>query len=316
MVRKLYGRGAHGAAVQMVQQALRTAGFDPGGVDGWFGGKTEQAVLGFQAARRLAATGSVDSATWTALVEEPIPSLFQRSLELTAAFEGHDYWLAMGNYDGAWLTWGVIGFTLKSGSLAEVVLNVEERHAGLVKEAFDAYGEELLAMMEASLSRQRKWAQELTVARGLLAREWRLRFERFGRMAEVQEEQRRVARERYWQPATRTAERVGLQSELGLALCFDVHVQNGGVKRKAEKEIGEWRGTRSRVEELKLRELVGRKVAESARKRYRADVLTRKLTIARGRGRVHGTEYALENWGLGEYEAESGEPPASSSAVA
>ena len=65
----------------------------------------------FQTAKSLPATGKVDDVTWQALMQRPIPGTDLRSLELTAAFEGHGYTLAQGNWDGAWLTWGVIGFT-------------------------------------------------------------------------------------------------------------------------------------------------------------------------------------------------------------
>jgi peptidoglycan hydrolase-like protein with peptidoglycan-binding domain len=69
----------HGAVsgndVEQAQLALDHAGFDPGRVDGVYGPDTERAVLAFQRARGLLASGVVDPDTWDELVggEEPDP---------------------------------------------------------------------------------------------------------------------------------------------------------------------------------------------------------------------------------------------------
>ena len=55
------------------------------------------------------------------LTGTPVPPLFERCLQVTAAFEGHSYTVAAGNWDDAWLTWGVIGFTMKFGRVQEIV---------------------------------------------------------------------------------------------------------------------------------------------------------------------------------------------------
>jgi hypothetical protein len=57
-----------GDDVRAAQQALKSAGFDPGSVDASYGPKTEAAVKAFQAASGLEATGVVHRATWDKLV--------------------------------------------------------------------------------------------------------------------------------------------------------------------------------------------------------------------------------------------------------
>lgn len=60
-------RGATGAAVKEVQCQLRDYGFYTGGLDGIYGYYTEQAVIKFQQANGLEATGRVDQKTYDAL---------------------------------------------------------------------------------------------------------------------------------------------------------------------------------------------------------------------------------------------------------
>lgn len=55
--------GARGTDVTRLQQQLKAAGFNPGGVDGVFGRKTRAAVLAYQHARGLGADGVVGPKT-------------------------------------------------------------------------------------------------------------------------------------------------------------------------------------------------------------------------------------------------------------
>lgn len=64
-----------GFNVSALQQALITAGFSPGSVDGVFGLGTEAAVLAFQKSKGLAADGVVGPGTATALGLASIPTV-------------------------------------------------------------------------------------------------------------------------------------------------------------------------------------------------------------------------------------------------
>jgi peptidoglycan L-alanyl-D-glutamate endopeptidase CwlK len=59
--------GSSGPDVVTVQTALKNAGFSPGALDGDFGTATEAAVIGFQQAKGMSASGVVDNATASAL---------------------------------------------------------------------------------------------------------------------------------------------------------------------------------------------------------------------------------------------------------
>src|SRR5436305_254763 len=114
MVRILFSTGARGAIIREVQSALNLPGTQ---IDGQYGKITADAVRAFQQANGIAATGEIDSETWNALMHAPIPSIKERTLQLTSTFEGHGFTLAQGNFDGAGITWGIIGFTLLGGEL-------------------------------------------------------------------------------------------------------------------------------------------------------------------------------------------------------
>lgn len=57
-----------GEVVKLLQERLRSLGFDCGTIDGYFGNKTRQAVINFQIANGLLADGLVGPKTWSVLL--------------------------------------------------------------------------------------------------------------------------------------------------------------------------------------------------------------------------------------------------------
>ena len=53
--------------VERLQRGLKSAGFDPGSIDGEVGTATMAALSGFQQAKGLKKTGRLDPETWVAL---------------------------------------------------------------------------------------------------------------------------------------------------------------------------------------------------------------------------------------------------------
>jgi hypothetical protein len=200
----------------------------------------------------------------------PIPSVTERSLQLTAAFEGHGFGLAVGNFDGALLTWGIIGFTITSGEVQEIVLEVNQSHPELVQQAFGTNAAELLQLMTASRDLPKQWADEHTLANRALAEPWRSLFAAFGSFPEVQQQQVKHVQNDYMTPAIKTATSLGLSSELGLALCFDIHVQNGGIKHTAMDQIQ--KQSKPGMAESDLRVIVANAVADWANPAWSDDV--------------------------------------------
>lgn len=90
-------------------------------------------------------------------------------------------------------------------------------------------------------------------------------------------------------------ELLGFETERGLALCIDVAVQNGAPRQdhilEYKRKLGTGRAYPSEWQKLKLFASV---VASFARPQYYFVVLSRKQTIALGRGIVYGRNINLE----------------------
>ena len=300
MTKLLLARGARGELVRRLQTGLLDLGCDPKGVDGDYGPGTAGAVVAARKQLALGAGDTVELPVWQAVTNLPPPSLQERALAVTAAFEGHGFGLVVGNFDGAGLTWGIIGFTLQHGELAAIVLEVEARKPALVRQAFAGKADELVGVCRGPRARQLAFADSVSSGpRKAAVREpWRSGFRRFGELPDVQAIQLARVKSRYWDPARKTARELGLKTELGVALCFDIHVQNGSIKPSAREQIRREVAANPIHKERELRVIVANAVADASRPQFREDVRSRKLTLATGAGKVHGATYVLRNWGL------------------
>jgi len=303
MPRTICARGVHGACVETLQQGLSRRGLYTGLLDGLYGGGTEKAVRAHQIGENLPPTGVADEVTWISATDLPIPTLAQRCLQLTAAIEGHGYGMVAGNFDGAGLTWGIIGFTLKYGDLRNVLLTVQRQYPEAITDAFGPLANELLDKIVSDFSEALVWADSISEGpTGYAVRQdWREAFARLGARQEVRRLQVERAMQQYFEPSRATAGKIGFSTELGVALAFDIHVQNGGVKADALAELGRERQDGALESQRALRMRTAELVAQSARSEWRDDVLARKTAIATGEGTVHAELFVLENWGLGEY---------------
>jgi hypothetical protein len=299
------GRGAFGDLVVALQSGLARLGYYNDGIDGDFGGGTERAVQNLQADHRLPSTGTADTKTWKIATTTAWPDLFQRCLQVTARFEGHGYQTIAGNFDGAGLTWGIIGFTLKHGEVQAIVNEVQARNATLLVECFGAFTEQLLVRMNAPIDAALlDWADSISVGANKYSVQdvWRTGFAKLGASALVHDIQQQRARSKYFEPAlvtSRLQKKNELTSDLGVALCFDIHVQNGGI---GDDEMADYLRNLSKLgkkaTDTDKRLALARVVADNSRAKYRDDVFARKSTLATGAGLVHGQMFKLINWGL------------------
>jgi hypothetical protein len=305
MTRLLFGPGARGESVRTLQQKLTDAGFSTNGVDGDYGNGTVAAVKAYQQHHNVAASGTVDDATWTAITGAPMPSLLDRCLGLTSTFEGHGYTLAQGNFDGAGVTWGIIGFTLKGGELTKIVQQANAKDAAFVRNCFGDCTDELMKVLGEPWSQQLAWSDSVSSgsSKTTLAEPYKSGFAKLGQSPLGQSIQQQHVADDYYKPALATAAKYGLKNELGIALCFDLHVQDGGISSTAGAQVRSQ--MHAGMSECDVRVLIANAVADHANPTWREDVRTRKLTVATGEGTVHGTHYLLKNWGLDELPAQT-----------
>ena len=303
MARIHFSRGCKGMIAKRIQTDLQRQNFVVGNplkfADGDFGGNTVAALQKLQTARGLPPSGAVELATWQQLTSDPLPSLFERCLQVTAAFEGHGFGLAKGNFDGAGITWGVIGFTLSNGEIQAILTAAEQQMPGTLLRVMGPLAAQWLANTAKPLAQQIAWANAMSqgATKEHLPADWLQAFARLGDEPAIKRIQMQRAYDRYFVPCAASARTLQLKSELGILLAFDVHVQNGRFK-PASFAIAA--ALPASTPEAVRRNKLAQAVAQSARRQYQADVLSRKQTIASGQGVVHGAAYALGAWGLGE----------------
>jgi hypothetical protein len=290
-------RHVHGPVVMALQLALGRAGqaVEP---DGDFGSLTFGALRRWQVANAVPAGFGIDAAQWLKLTGRPAPSIFDLCLNLTSDFEGTSFDRVVGNFDGAGITFGLIGFTLANGELARLLASIEARKAGAIASAFGALFAEFDGILKSPKADQLAWAD--SVSRGPskmdVVQPLKDAFRRLGSLPEARDAQIRRAYDIYWAAATRAIATYMADQPLtaaDAALWFDAAVQNDLTKVKAKLTAVAASGATGRP----LREAFAEAIA-SGSVRFRADVLSRKMTIATGRGTVHGGNYGLDAWGL------------------
>ena len=298
-------RRVAGPPIRRIQEKLDSEGLLQRGVDGVFGGDTEQALDRFQKARGISRSRAIDLDTWSLAVSKEPPAPFERCLQLTADFESHGFELVQGNFDGAGLTWGIVGFTLKSGEIKAIVEESDRTSAAIVDAAFGELATPLREILGRPLPQQILWADAMSSGRWRadLPAPWTRAFRRFGADPRVQVIQLGRAR-RYWDKAIEIARNYSLTSELGFALAFDIAVQNGGVHDSVAEAIAGPLEVATRSGEREVRIVIGNGVADGSNPRWTEDVRERKLAIATGEGTVHKARYLLREWGLDEYEVQ------------
>ena len=291
-----------GTVITDLQHSLNASGSGQLGADGLFGKQTELALRAYQTNRGLTRTGTVTDETWKSLIGTDEPSIFQRCLQVTASFEGTQFTEVVGNFDGAGITWGIIGFTLINGEIGQLLAAAQQRYPDLVVKAFGDDAADIVRICGPSTSAAAKTAWADTVSRGsnkyAVAEPWKTYFHDFGSFREVQKLQLDRAHDAYWTGAVKDANALAMVEELDLMLFYDIRVQNGGMGSKGRMAKARAAIAQQSPKTAKdHRAIVAQVVADTIGK-YKQDVLSRKMAIATGAGTVHGGQYQLADWGL------------------
>lgn len=311
-----YRVGSAGPEVLEIQRRLARLGFYNGPVDAIFGGATDAGVVAFQRSLGLDLDGIVGDQTWKALFggdAAPAPAvtrqaLAQRCLALTGAIETgaappECFAALAGDFDGQGISFGVIKLALGNGSLGEFLRALDVDHPACIDDVFHENAPVLRAVARAPIAEQLTWARSIQQqAHHQLDEPWQGMFRALGRRAECQALQIAVAGKRF-QAAQALCREYGLWSERGVALMFDIVVENGSigplVQAQIQRDYDAMAGLDRDALEVARMQSIARRRAAVCSPASASDVLVRKLTIAEGSGRIHGRTFDLaEDYGI------------------
>jgi hypothetical protein len=308
----IFQRGSSGPEVQRIQQRLQELKLYLGPIDSLYGGATESAVKTFQKAEKLSPDGVVGPQTWARLfpqetaaaldlLEKPVA---QRCLALTGSFEtgaGLPECFAglSGDFDGQGLSLGALQWNLGQGSLQPMIQQMLDRHRSVLEQIFHEHFGEFLAAMLSPLADQLAWARSIQDLRRFQVLEpWRGLLKALCRSPEFQAIQVRHAG-RLLDRAIELCGEFSLTTERAAALMFDILVQNGSISFLVKAQIQQDLAQLGPLDDPLAAEVAHMRVianrrAAACRPEYIADVRSRKLTIAEGKGLVHNLPYDLE----------------------
>lgn len=244
--------------------------------------------------------------------KKSIASLEKRIMGLTASFETgvgfpECFGVVTGNFDGQGISFGALQWCIGQNTLQELFESMMREHPKVTENIFskDQFAQ-FKGMLKGNLSDQMNWAKSIQITerkpnnsiKWVILPEWKTALQRLGLTEEMISIEVTAASARFAK-AQSNCSIYRLRSERGLALMFDINVQNGHVDVKGAganilKDFQNIPLSLSDDEkEVERMRIVARRRAEVANPRWVQDVLKRKMTIAEGEGVVHGKKYVL-----------------------
>ena len=216
---------------------------------------------------------------------------FDCGMQVTAAFEtrGDPYQQVTGNFDGAGLSYGPIQCNLLSGTLQELCRRFRGEHESKLKACFDNNTADYQAfwkVLDGSRSQAVAWGDVRSTGRGKhgFRQPWKGYLQAVGREPVFRRVMLVYAYDKYGKRVLavlsflRGISPVRITSLRCLAALYDMCVQQGGLTKAADE-------IRTRVfnempgDEFALTRIVVEERAKKAAPRWRADCLSRRLSI-------------------------------------
>jgi len=238
-----------------------------------------------------------------------------RVLALTASFETGKgfpecFGVVTGDFDQMGLSFGALQWNLATGSLQPLWRRMRDEHEDLLRRILGSRFDEFRRMLDAPKAEQLQWARQLqrTTVRNNHTRwdfvsPWRQLLGELGASDEMIALQIEAASNRY-AVALEACREWQLTTQRGVALMFDINVQNGKVDKAGAGALirADYAQLPADLADDQLQlarmQIVARRRSEVAAPQWRTDVLLRKMTIANGVGSVHGRVHDLAK----EYE--------------
>lgn len=226
---------------------------------------------------------------------------------ITGAFEGRGFGQLTGNFDAQGWSLGFLQWPLGQGTAQRLIQRIQSIDPkGFEAILGEAKAAELLDVCRAQKATAVSWAniRSVGLSRRLVAPEWARPLEKVITSTAGIQAQREMAQP-YMTDARNDAKFYGIETVRGLALCFDIAVQNGQGKAgkngrpNVAKAFGD-RGGHALPYERKLKALA-ESIAVTCNPRWSADVRGRKMLIVDGKGRFRGADVDLETrYGLSD----------------
>lgn len=303
-----FKKGASGDDVVQIQKVLQKAGFYAGDVDGLFGDGTETSVKNFQSQAGLTVDGIVGPDTWARLFPETASTLkaddlSRRCLALTGSFEtsrlAPDCFAAVtGNFDGQGMSFGALQWNFGQETLQPLFQEMLDSHPELSKQIFGKDLEQLQRAIKGGKQSSLLFAASIQdQTKKTITASWKNKFRTLGLTPEFQSIETKGAAA-YYGRAVQLFKDYNLWSVRGLALMFDIAVQNGSISAQVRNfildDVGKLdRNSSDEEREVAKMRIIAQRRAEAANPNFIEDVRRRKLCIAEGKGVVHGITYDL-----------------------
>lgn len=225
----------------------------------------------------------------------------EKCFALTGAFEGRGYRSLSGSFDGQGISFGFLQWNLGQGTLQPLLKAMHKAGPKTFQRCctvwvsskdterlLDLSGD-LLQVAGRTPADAVAWAEQRQDEGDRLLPHWVQVFYNLADEPGFQAIQRQFAKP-YMDKAIAYAQTFNFQSERGLALLFDICVQMGSITAPSRQR---YQATAKGDEADRLLAMA-HAVTPQAGKRWARDVLSRKRTIALGKGVVHGMPYHLE----------------------
>ena len=205
------------------------------------------------------------------------------------------------------IEYGLVGSEMcirdrSNGEIQKLLAEAEAAVPGTLDRVLGPLAEVWRARTALPRAQQVVWADSISTGpnNADVPPEWKAAFARLGDEPVIKRQQMQRAYDAYFVPAAATARKLQLNSELGVALAFDCHVQNGKSRVRAVAELTRLAG---QLPEAEMRLRLANRVADLSSPKWRQDVRGRKITIASGEATFRGRHYVLANWGLDDFPA-------------
>ncbi|WP_299614609.1 D-Ala-D-Ala carboxypeptidase family metallohydrolase [uncultured Tateyamaria sp.] len=304
MLRRSSGtRAVYGHLVRAMQNALSNAGFSTNGVDMIFGDDTANALLAWRASTgRSTLDAIITKNEFTDLTGQDEVDLFDFCAQATASFEGHGFGKIVGDFDGAVMTWGYHGYTLKFGHLQAVLDRIEAKGPQTLDAVFGSErASQVRQMLQMPLQGQLDWArQNVLDGQSKIRSDWHTQFADLGEQESARTAMLEHSREAFWDGiAVPQATLMGLHEPLSLGMLFDAAIQQGGASNSTLEKVKAARAANPNATEMSLREVLAKALrAQLSNSKWADDVFARRRAFISGRGKVHSVNYDLGAWGF------------------